>query len=141
MVLGGGSSVLMHRDWSGRMLHMNIRGIQKIADDGDAVEVVVGAGESWHWVMQALDAGWNGLDLTLIPGSVGASPMQNIGAYGVKSRIDLRGWKPFTVKLGPWSVSMQNGAPLATATACSNKLKKRSGSLYGWHSNCSDRPP
>ena len=54
MVLGGGSNVLMHRDWSGRMLHMNIRGVQKIADDGDAVEVVVGAGESWHaWVMHA----------------------------------------------------------------------------------------
>lgn len=86
MVLGGGSNVLMHRDWSGRMLHMNIRGVQKIADDGDAVEVVVGAGESWHtWVMQALDAGWNGLEnLALIPGSVGASPMQNIGAYGVE---------------------------------------------------------
>ena len=86
MVLGGGSNVLMHRDWMGRMLHMNIRGVQKIADDGDAVEVVVGAGESWHaWVMHALDAGWNGLEnLALIPGSVGASPMQNIGAYGVE---------------------------------------------------------
>lgn len=86
MVLGGGSNVLMHRDWAGRMLHMNIRGVQKIADDGDAVEVVVGAGESWHaWVMHALDAGWNGLEnLALIPGSVGASPMQNIGAYGVE---------------------------------------------------------
>ncbi len=86
MVLGGGSNLLMHQDWAGRMLHMNIRGVQKIADDGDAVEVVVGAGESWHgWVMHALDAGWNGLEnLALIPGSVGASPMQNIGAYGVE---------------------------------------------------------
>ena len=86
MVLGGGSNVLMHRDWAGRMLHMNIRGVQKIADDGDAVEAVVGAGESWHaWVMHALDVGWNGLEnLALIPGSVGASPMQNIGAYGVE---------------------------------------------------------
>lgn len=86
MVLGGGSNVLMHRDWKGRMLHMNIRGVQKIADDGNAIEVVVGAGDSWHdWVMHALDEGWNGLEnLALIPGSVGASPMQNIGAYGVE---------------------------------------------------------
>lgn len=86
MVLGGGSNVLMHRDWAGRMLHMNIRGVQKVSDDGHTVEVVVGAGESWHaWVMHALDAGWNGLEnLALIPGSVGASPMQNIGAYGVE---------------------------------------------------------
>ena len=86
MVLGGGSNVLMHRDWKGRMLHMNICGVQKIADDGNAIEVVVGAGDSWHdWVMHALDEGWNGLEnLALIPGSVGASPMQNIGAYGVE---------------------------------------------------------
>lgn len=86
MVLGGGSNVLMHQNWAGRMVHMQIEGIQKIADDGDAVEVVVGAGESWHgWVMRSLEEGWNGLEnLALIPGSVGASPMQNIGAYGVE---------------------------------------------------------
>ncbi len=86
MVLGGGSNVLMCQDWAGRMLHMNILGIQKVTDDGNAVEVVVGAGESWHaWVMHALECGWNGLEnLALIPGSVGASPMQNIGAYGVE---------------------------------------------------------
>lgn len=86
MVLGGGSNVLMHRDWMGRMLHMQVTGVQKLADDGDEIEVVVGAGESWHgWVMRSLDEGWNGLEnLALIPGSVGASPMQNIGAYGVE---------------------------------------------------------
>lgn len=86
MVLGGGSNVLMHRDWDGRMVHMQVEGVQKLADDGDAVEVVVGAGESWHgWVMRSLEEGWNGLEnLALIPGSVGASPMQNIGAYGVE---------------------------------------------------------
>lgn len=86
LVLGGGSNVLMHQDWDGRLLHMQVEGVQKVADDGDAVEVVVGAGESWHtWVMHALDQGWNGLEnLALIPGSVGASPMQNIGAYGVE---------------------------------------------------------
>ena len=61
MVLGGGSTCSC-RDWAGRAAHEH-RGVQKIADDGDAVEVVVGAGESWHeWVMHALDAGWNGLE-------------------------------------------------------------------------------
>jgi UDP-N-acetylmuramate dehydrogenase len=86
LVLGGGSNVLMHQDWEGRLLHMQVKGVQKVVDDGDAVEVVVGAGESWHsWVMHALEQGWNGLEnLSLIPGSVGASPMQNIGAYGVE---------------------------------------------------------
>lgn len=86
LVLGGGSNVLMHENWHGLTLQMGIKGIHVLSDDGNRIEVAVGAGESWHeWVMHAVERGWNGLEnLALIPGSVGASPMQNIGAYGVE---------------------------------------------------------
>ena len=86
LILGGGSNVLMHSDWPGLTIEMNIKGIEVLSDDGNRIEVVVGAGESWHaWVLHAVNEGWNGLEnLALIPGSVGASPMQNIGAYGVE---------------------------------------------------------
>ena len=86
LIVGGGSNVLMHSDWEGLTLQQGIKGIQVLSDDGNRVEVLVGAGESWHdWVLHAVEQGWNGIEnLALIPGSVGASPMQNIGAYGVE---------------------------------------------------------
>ena len=86
LVLGGGSNMLIHADWPGLVLHVDVPGVEVVADDGRFVEVVVGAGEPWHdWVMQTVDAGWGGLEnLALIPGRVGAAPMQNIGAYGVE---------------------------------------------------------
>ncbi len=85
-VLGGGSNVLLTGDLEGLVLHNGIRGIELVKEEGEDVWIRVGAGESWHGlVMQTLDEGWFGLEnLSLIPGSVGASPMQNIGAYGIE---------------------------------------------------------
>ena len=87
-VLGGGSNMLLHGDVEALVLRIQIRGVEVRSDDGRHVEVAVGAGEVWHdFVMHTLDQGWGGLEnLSLIPGSVGASPMQNIGAYGVEIR-------------------------------------------------------
>ena len=87
-VLGGGSNMLLHGDVEALVLRIQIRGVDVRSDDGRHVEVAVGAGEVWHdFVMHTLDQGWGGLEnLSLIPGSVGASPMQNIGAYGVEIR-------------------------------------------------------
>ena len=84
--MGGGSNMLMHADWEGLALHVGIRGVRVLKEEDGRIEVVVGAGENWHdWVMLALKNGWHGLEnLALIPGQVGASPMQNIGAYGVE---------------------------------------------------------
>jgi UDP-N-acetylmuramate dehydrogenase len=86
LVMGGGSNMLLHQSWNGLALHVGIRGVQILKDDQGTIDVVVGAGENWHqWVMTAIKNGWNGLEnLALIPGQVGASPMQNIGAYGVE---------------------------------------------------------
>lgn len=87
LVLGGGSNVLLREDFPGLVLHMRLRGVQLLADDGETVRVQADCGENWHeFVSTCLAHGWHGLEnLALIPGSVGAAPIQNIGAYGVEA--------------------------------------------------------
>ena len=85
-VLGGGSNLVLTGDFDGLVLHVRIRGRKLIAEDADAWLVRAGAGENWHdFVSWTLDCGWPGLEnLALIPGTVGAAPVQNIGAYGLE---------------------------------------------------------
>jgi UDP-N-acetylmuramate dehydrogenase len=86
LLLGGGSNMLFHRDFDGLVIQISHKGITVQRDDGRYLDVVVGAGENWHeFVLHTIEKGWGGLEnLSLIPGCVGASPMQNIGAYGVE---------------------------------------------------------
>lgn len=86
MMLGGGSNMLFHADVEALVIHLAMRGVEVVEDDGRRLTVAAGAGEGWHsFVMATLEQGWGGLEnLSLIPGNVGASPMQNIGAYGVE---------------------------------------------------------
>ncbi len=85
-VLGGGSNILFTKDYDGLVLKNEISGINIIKEDDRHVYVKAGAGESWHgFVLFCLQHSLAGVEnLSLIPGSVGASPMQNIGAYGVE---------------------------------------------------------
>lgn len=85
-VLGGGSNVILHETLPGTTVLMNIMGREVLSDDGRHVIVRAGAGENWHeWVLWCHHRGFHGLaNLALIPGSVGAAPIQNIGAYGVE---------------------------------------------------------
>jgi len=88
LILGEGSNVLLTRDWPGVVLCMAARGIRVLQDRADCALVRVEAGENWndfvHW---SLGRGFAGLEnLVLIPGTVGAAPIQNIGAYGVEVR-------------------------------------------------------
>nr|WP_312230482.1 UDP-N-acetylmuramate dehydrogenase [Pseudomonas sp.] len=86
LVLGGGSNLLLTADVDALVLRMASRGIRLLADDGQRVEIEAEAGEPWHpFVQWTLQEGFAGLEnLSLIPGTVGASPVQNIGAYGVE---------------------------------------------------------
>jgi len=85
-VLGGGSNVLLTKDIDAIVLKNEILGKEVVKEDDTTVLVKVGAGENWHrFVLYAIEQNWGGIEnLSLIPGSVGASPMQNIGAYGVE---------------------------------------------------------
>lgn len=86
LVIGGGSNLLLTADIQALVLRMATRGIRVLSDDGNRVVIEAEAGEPWHpFVQHTLAEGFSGLEnLSLIPGTVGAAPMQNIGAYGVE---------------------------------------------------------
>ena len=97
LILGGGSNILLTKDFEGIVVHNNLKGIELIKEDDTSVHVKVAAGEVWHdFVMHAIDKAWAGIEnLSLIPGRIGASPMQNIGAYGVELKDvfhELEAW-------------------------------------------------
>ncbi|MFZ2650494.1 MAG: UDP-N-acetylmuramate dehydrogenase [Burkholderiaceae bacterium] len=85
-VLGGGSNIVLTRDMPQVVLKIEVRGMRLVEERADAWIVEAGAGENWHeFVAWTLAQGWPGLEnLALIPGTVGAAPVQNIGAYGLE---------------------------------------------------------
>ncbi|MBC7864846.1 MAG: UDP-N-acetylmuramate dehydrogenase [Bacteroidia bacterium] len=86
LILGGGSNLLFTSNYNGLVIKNNFKGIKIEKRDDQHVFVSVGAGENWHkFVLWCIENNFSGLEnLSLIPGNVGASPMQNIGAYGVE---------------------------------------------------------
>jgi UDP-N-acetylmuramate dehydrogenase len=86
LIIGGGSNILLVNDFDGLVIKNSIKGKTLIKEDELHYYVKAGAGENWHeFVMYCVDNNYAGLEnLSLIPGSVGAGPLQNIGAYGVE---------------------------------------------------------
>jgi UDP-N-acetylmuramate dehydrogenase len=89
--LGGGSNLLFTQDFPGLVVRVALRGQRVLEEDQHSVLVEAAAGEAWHpFVQHTLAQGWSGLEnLSLIPGTVGAAPIQNIGAYGVELKDTL----------------------------------------------------
>lgn len=86
LVLGGGSNLLLMRDVEGLVIHIALQGKQIVQESISTLDVECAAGEVWDDIVQyAVEQNWCGIEnLSLIPGSVGAAPVQNIGAYGVE---------------------------------------------------------
>ncbi|WP_026903287.1 UDP-N-acetylmuramate dehydrogenase [Pedobacter glucosidilyticus] len=101
LVLGGGSNILLTKDFDGLVIRMNIRGIAHRINHEEVV-VEAGAGEVWNdFVNYCVHWGFAGVEnLSLIPGSVGASPIQNIGAYGVELKDVFESCKAFEIATG-----------------------------------------
>lgn len=102
LILGGGSNVLFTHDFNGLVLRNEIKGFEVLSETENEVIVKSGAGEVWHeFVLKCIDNGYAGLEnLSLIPGSVGASPMQNIGAYGVEIKDVFHSLEAFHIPSG-----------------------------------------
>lgn len=86
LILGGGSNILFTKNFNGIILKINLKGKEVVKEDTDYVYIRSAAGEVWHeLVLYCIERGYGGIEnLSLIPGCVGAAPMQNIGAYGVE---------------------------------------------------------
>ena len=88
LIIGSGTNLLFTKTFEGLVLKMEIKGIKKLKETASEVYLEVGAGENWHhFVIYCVQKGWGGVEnLSLIPGTVGAAPIQNIGAYGVEAK-------------------------------------------------------
>ena len=86
LIIGGGSNILFTQNFSGIVIKNNLKGVTVVPEENDKIILKAAAGESWHeFVLWCIERNYCGLEnLSLIPGCVGASPMQNIGAYGVE---------------------------------------------------------
>ena len=100
LILGGGSNVLLAQDFKGLVIHINTKGIDVVAETEKTVRVEVQAGENWHaFICWCLEKNYGGVEnLALIPGSVGAAPIQNIGAYGVELKNVFYSCKAFKME-------------------------------------------
>lgn len=141
LILGGGSNLLLPAELDETVLKMSIRGRELIGSDDDHHFVRAGAGENWHeFVRWTLEMGWPGLEnLSLIPGTVGAAPVQNIGAYGLEmcermltlETVDLRSGARVTLDFDGCrfgyrdSLFKHEGAGRFAITAVTFRLPKR----------------
>ncbi len=109
LILGAGSNVLFTKDFEGIVAKMELMGIKKVEETASEVVLEVGAGENWHhFVSYCVQKGWGGIEnLSLIPGTVGASPIQNIGAYGVEVQECIKSVAAYDILQEEW-ILLQN---------------------------------
>jgi len=102
LILGGGSNILLTKDFDGMAIKINLKGIEIVKEDEQEIWVKAMAGESWHsFVTYCVEKNWGGVEnLSLIPGCVGAAPMQNIGAYGTEIKAVFSHLKAVEIATG-----------------------------------------
>jgi UDP-N-acetylmuramate dehydrogenase len=100
LILGAGSNILFTQDYNGLVLKNEILGIEVIEENDEFVFVKAGAGVNWHqFVLHCIQQDWGGVEnLSLIPGTIGAAPVQNIGAYGVEIKDVFHSLHAFDIK-------------------------------------------
>ena len=118
LILGGGSNILFTKRFEGTIINLKNKGIKVISENKDSILVEVCAGENWNdFVIWAVENNYGGIEnLSLIPGNVGAAPIQNIGAYGVElkdifyscSGIELDSLKEFEMNKSECKFSYRN---------------------------------
>lgn len=127
LFLGGGSNMLFVKDYDGLIVHMNIKGLSH-QQNGTSIMVKAMGGEIWNdLVKYCVERDFGGLEnLTLIPGTVGAAPVQNIGAYGVELKDVFHSCKAFDVKKGETRVFMKDDCDFSYRDSVfKNKYKGR----------------
>lgn len=128
-ILGGGSNLVLTQDFAGLILHMAIPGKRLLKEDAEFFYIEAGAGENWHdFVQWTLQQGWPGLEnLSLIPGTVGAAPIQNIGAYGLEVAERFHG-------LTAWDFEKQQFLTVDRST-CNFAYRDSLFKQQSWHLN------
>jgi len=106
LILGGGSNVLLQGDFDGLVVLNQLSGVELVDETDENVTVKAGGGENWHeFVQYCIAKDWGGVEnLSLIPGTVGAAPMQNIGAYGVEIKDVFHSLEAFNLSTGELEV-------------------------------------
>ncbi|MFN5371222.1 MAG: FAD-binding protein, partial [Bacteroidia bacterium] len=102
LILGGGSNLLFTKNPEGWIWKNELHGLEMADESDEFVWLKAGAGENWHqFVLHCIEKNWGGIEnLSLIPGLVGASPMQNIGAYGVEIKDVFHSLEAIDLKSG-----------------------------------------
>jgi UDP-N-acetylmuramate dehydrogenase len=121
LILGGGSNIVLTKDVPGLVIHMGDTDVNVVsADDSGNMTVRAGAGVVWHeFVLHTLKLGAYGLEnLSLIPGSVGAAPVQNIGAYGVEVKDRIRTVRALHMPTNTWCSFTANECQFAYRNSC-----------------------
>ena len=106
LILGGGSNVLFKNDFDGIVIKNEIPGFKVLDEKENNILIEAGGGENWHeFVLKCIEQNWAGVEnLSLIPGTVGAAPMQNIGAYGVEIKDTFKELTAFNIETGKFQV-------------------------------------
>jgi len=109
LIIGGGSNILLTGDFHGLIVVNRISGVKLLEERDESVLVKCGGGENWHqFVLYTLENNWGGLEnLSLIPGTVGAAPMQNIGAYGTEIKNKFHSLEAINLRTGKLEVFFQ----------------------------------